>query len=408
MTAGPTALVSLTKLATYEPTAVLQAMRTCLEPFGGMATFVKPGQKVLLKPNLLGPFPADQAVTTHPSIVRAAAILVREAGGRPYIGDSPAVGRLSQVARVTGMLDVVAETGAPLLELEEPGEFEVPGHGIFPRLVLARALSQVDVVISLPKLKTHSQMILTGALKNQFGCVPGLLKSEWHFRLQERKWLAALLLDIHRAIRPCLAIMDAVVAMEGPGPSAGHPRSLGVLLAGTDFVAVDAVACHLIGLSPAQVPSCRAAHEQGVGETDLQRLRLVGPDWRTLRVSDFQPPPQPAEVLRLLPLPPALLRGLRRQWTLRPVILPGRCTRCGICEERCPVRPSAIHPRACPSHQLDDRRCIRCYCCHEFCPAHAIVLRSSRTSRWLPLRPVARGVNRLLGWLGALRQDRTH
>lgn len=403
MTAAPNALVSLAKVATYEPTAVLQAMRSCLAPFGGMGAFVKPGQNVLLKANLLGPFSPEQAVTTHPSIVRAAAILVREAGARPWIGDSPAVGKPRQVARVTGMLEVVAETGASLLELEEPWEFEVPGYRVFRRLVLARALSQVDVVISLPKLKTHSQMTLTAALKNQFGCIPGLLKSEWHFRLQERPWLAALLLDLHRVVRPSLAIVDAVVAMEGAGPSAGQPRLLGALIAGCDFAAVDTVACHLIGLDPARVPAWVAARAQGLGETTFHRIALCGAPLDSLRVPDFRLPPRPAEVLNMLPLPLPLLRQLRRQWTPRPVILPQRCTRCGVCEERCPVRPSAIHPRAARGRQLDEERCIRCYCCHEFCPAHAIDLRPPWPGRCFPLQPVARMVTRLLGRLAALR-----
>ncbi len=407
MKTGPATRVSVTRLASYEPAAVLHALRVCLAPLGGMEAFVRPGQRVLLKPNLLGPFPPDRAVTTHPSVLRAAAILVREAGGLPFVGDSPAVGRLAQVAQLTGVVPVVRETGASLLELEEPAEFEVPGHHVFPRLVLARCLRSVDVVISLPKLKTHVQMTLTAALKNQFGCVPGLRKSEWHFRLQERPWLAALLLDIHRVVRPALAIMDAGTAMEGAGPSAGRPRWVGALIAGTDFAAVDTVACHLIGLDPMQVPTCVAARQQGFGQTELGGLQILGPDWRSLRVADFEPPPRSSEVLQMLPLPGPVLQRLRRQISPRPNIRPELCVRCGVCEERCPVVPSAIRPQASRSRQIDDRRCIRCYCCHEFCPAHAIELRVPWPGRWLPLRGAAGVISHCLGWVAGLRGSRS-
>ncbi len=369
--------VSVKAAAGYDPGRVLAAMRACLEPLGGMKSFVRPGQRVLLKPNLISGFAVERAATTHPAVVRAAIILVQEAGGRAAVGDSPGMGSLPRVARACGLTPVLEETGAELVDFSAPHEFDRPENLIAPKLTLTDALLSADVLISLPKLKTHSQMTFTGALKNQYGLIPGALKGQWHFRLQQPEWLAALILDINRTARPALAIMDAITAMEGPGPTSGTPRSVGALLAGRDLAAVDAIACQLINLNPARVPLLVAAQKQAFGQTDPAAIPLAGDDWRPLRVADFKNVEQPIDVLRLLPLPAAVLRWIRRQWTARPRIVEELCTRCGICEKGCPVTPAAIHPKLQGKAQLDEDRCICCYCCHEFCPNKAIELSQS-------------------------------
>jgi uncharacterized protein (DUF362 family)/NAD-dependent dihydropyrimidine dehydrogenase PreA subunit len=397
-------LVSLQRVGDYNPGRVLAAMRAGLEPLGGMKAFVRPGQRVLLKPNLLGGFAPERAVTTHPAVVRAAILLVREAGGRPLIGDSPAMASLAQAIRGSGLEPVIRETGAEVLELSEVHEFDVPDHKVTPRLKLARALLEADVLISLPKLKTHGQMTFTGALKNQYGCIPGALKSQWHFRLQQPEWLASLILDVNRAVRPALTIMDAVIGMEGPGPGSGNPRFIGALLASRDLAAVDTLACHLIGLDPMRVPLLAAAREQHFGQTEMEHIQVAGDDWQSLRVPDFEQIQNVTDLLRLLPLPKPALRWIRRQWSARPRIVDGRCTACGICERGCPVKPSAVHPKATPDQRVEDDRCIRCYCCHEFCPSHGIELRQPWLARHLPLNAIADGASRLIGFLSRRRK----
>lgn len=398
--------VSIRKVADYDPARVLDAMRACLEPLGGMKAFVKPGQRVLLKPNLLGGFPVEQAVTTHPAVVRAAILLVQEAGGVAWVGDSPAMGDLPGVIRGCGLAPVIRETGARLLDCGEPHEFDAPDNRVAKRITLARALLDVDVLVTLPKLKTHAQMTLTGALKNQYGLIPGSLKGQWHFRLQQPEWLASLILDVNRVARPALAIMDAVMAMEGMGPSGGQPRFVGALLAGADLAAVDTMACCLINLDPTRVPLLAAAREQGYGRTTPEEIRVVGDDWRTLWVPDFKNIGNTVNLLRIAPLPGWLLQWVRRQWTSRPRIMDGRCTRCGICEKGCPVSPAAIHPEADMAKRVEDARCIRCYCCHEFCPSQAIALEKPWAGRCLPLNALADGVGRLLGVLSSWRHGR--
>lgn len=381
--------VSIRRVEDYEPERVLAGVREALAPLGGMRAFVRPGQRVLLKPNLLMGARPERAITTHPAVVRAAVLLAQEAGGIVSVGDSPGVGSPAAVARAAGIARVLEETGASPADFGTPQDFEVPDHRVARRLTLVRAAAQADVVITLPKLKTHGQMGFTGALKNQYGLIPGMRKSQWHFRLQRREWLAELILDLHRAVRPALAIMDAVIGMEGKGPSAGRPRRVGAILAGPDLVAVDTLACLLIGLDPASVPVLAAARAQGLGATALGEMDVTGDDWRALRVPGFEPVSKLEDLLRIVPLPRSVLRWVREQCTARPRITAGRCKECGACEEGCPVPASAIHPGAPAGEQVDDGRCIRCYCCHEFCPHGAIGLVQPALLRALSLERVS-------------------
>jgi len=401
-------LVSVQRVGAYDPQGVLHAMRECLAPWGGMSAFVRPGQRVLVKPNLLIGFAPEKAVTTHPAVVRAAILLAQEAGGTVVVGDSPGVGRPASAMRAAGLTPVLEETGASLGDFTTPVELAVPQHRVAARLTLARAVAQADVIISLPKLKTHGQMVFTGALKNQFGLIPGTLKSQWHFRLQRREWLAALLLDIHRAVRPALAIMDGVVGMEGKGPSGGRPRPIGALLASPDLPALDTVACLLINLEPRLVPTLEAARREGAGATALSDIAVVGADWRALRVPDFENVSRLEDLRRILPLPSGLLNWIRDRWTARPRIAEARCTQCRVCEEGCPVAPAAIHPGAPRPQQIDDDTCIRCYCCHEFCPNNAIDLYRPGLLSALRRDPLARGTRSLLTrvWPARRRPDK--
>ncbi len=399
-------LVSIRRVQDYDPQRVLEGMRACLAPLGGMGAVVRPGQRVLLKPNLLGPFAVERAVTTHPAVLRAAILLAQEAGAEVTVGDSPGVGSPAMAARACGLTPVLEETGVALADFSTPVEFESPDGRVARRLVLAKAVKDADVIISLPKLKTHGQMTMTGALKNQYGLIPGTLKSQWHFRLQRPQWLAALILDIHRIARPALAIMDAVVAMEGKGPSGGRPRFLGALLAGRDLAAVDTLACHVIRLDPRLVPVLEAARSQGLGATALEEMEIVGEDWPRLQATDFEKVSKLEDVLRIVPLPASVLGWIRNQWTARPRIVDGRCMECGVCEDGCPVSPAAIHPGAPAARQVDDAACIRCYCCHEFCPNQAIQLERPWPARLLEGAPLTGRLGSLVAPLWSRRRHK--
>jgi uncharacterized protein (DUF362 family)/Pyruvate/2-oxoacid:ferredoxin oxidoreductase delta subunit len=374
--------VSIKKIDGYEPEAVYLALKACLSPLGGMERFVKKGQRVLLKPNLLSAFPPDRAVTTHPSVVRAAARLSLEAGGVVSLGDSPGIGELSMVMRRSGLQDALKGLDVQIADFKNSVTHEAPHNVIGRRIALAKAVSDADVIITLPKLKTHSQMVFTGALKNQYGLIVGMEKARYHYRLKSREWLAALMLDINRIAKPGLAIMDAIVGMEGMGPAGGEPRQIGALLAGADLSAVDAAACALIGLDPQMVPLLQAAKKYGFGAVSLEQIEFMGDPWQDLTVSDFKKVPQLSSILRMIGLPQPVLAWLDRTLAARPRIISELCVKCNACGRGCPVSPAAIDPQS-PGRQVDDERCIRCYCCHEFCPEKAIELKHSRLGRLL-------------------------
>ncbi len=403
LAAATTSVVSLAVVPSYdEPALLLQRLREALQPLGGMAAFVKPGQRVLLKVNLVAPTRPEQAVTTHPEVLRAVIRLVQEAEGIACVGDGPGVGDTRTAMSVGGLLAVVQEEGAEMLEFAETVVFENLTNRVGKRISLCRHLQDCEVLITLPKLKTHVQMAFTGALKNQFGLIPGPAKAEMHFRFQNRDRLADYLLDINRIARPALAIMDAIVGMEGPGPSGGTPRQIGALIVGADLTAVDVLACAIIGLDPEANPLNLAARRANFGATRLEEIKVVGTSLEELRVPDYKLVQVPVNILRILPLPSGVLRWLRRQLSPRPYIDKSKCILCQRCEVGCPVSPTAIRPKNSPGREVDEKTCIRCYCCHEFCPVKAIDLRKSHLDRWLHLNSLANKISKLLGKIVSL------
>lgn len=395
--------VSLQQCEAYQPDTVLAAVRACLAPLGGMAAFVRPGQRVLVKPNLLMGIAPDAAVTTHPAVLDAVLTLVREAGGIASVGDSPGMGELPHIVSLCGVQAVLDKHGVPLADFTSEHIFTCEDNLIGKRIALVRALAEADVFITLPKLKTHVQMVMTCAVKNQYGLVPGVRKGQYHLRLKDRAALADLLIDINRIAKPALGIVDAIDAMEGNGPSGGTPRRLGVLMASTDMMALDVTACAIIGLDPAQVPSIQAGRRRGYGAATLDAIEISGVPLERVRANTFRLIEHVKDIGDILPLPAFMLAWVRRHWAPRPRIIAQACIRCFACHKGCPVQPPAIDPARPPRARVNDRTCIRCYCCHEFCPAHAIVLKRTWLDRMISFTRVfdwcARKLHRVVRWM---------
>jgi uncharacterized protein (DUF362 family)/Pyruvate/2-oxoacid:ferredoxin oxidoreductase delta subunit len=339
-----------------------------LEPLGGIGAFARPGELVLLKPNMLAARPPEAAVTTHPALVRVMADLVRGAGARVVIGDSPGIDGFRRVAERTGIGRAALESGAELVSFDET--VELRGEGAFRRITLARAYWEADRVINLPKLKTHEMMTMTCAVKNLFGAVVGTEKAEWHLRAgTSRQLFARLLLDIYLLKKPTLNVVDAVVAMEGDGPGSGDPVALNTLIAGVNPVAVDVVAARLAGVPSGMLYIEREAERMGLGGSSVEDLELVGGALDRFPYHRFR---LPKGVDVQFGLPGFLKRGLRRHLTARPVVDRKRCVLCGICRDACPPQVIRIRNSAL---SIDEGRCIRCWCCRELCPRDAMELR---------------------------------
>jgi uncharacterized protein (DUF362 family) len=297
------ALVSISHCEDYERERVAAALRAALGPLGGIGAFVKPGARVLLKPNYVLARRRDEAANTHPVFIAEVARLVREAGGEVAVGDSPALGSARYAAWRTGLLPLAREAGIPIVEFRQTHRVELPPGSRAYRLAV-EAL-EADVLINLPKLKVHAQMYLTLAVKNLFGCIRGRRKALYHLQLGGRPAeFARMLVDVARLAAPELTLLDGIVGLERTGPTGGDPRRLGLVIAGEDPVAIDRVCCDLLGVDPDRLLTLAAAREARWGETDLARILVLSDG------AEVRPP--------LAALAPALLD--------RPFVLPRKLT----------------------------------------------------------------------------------
>lgn len=374
---APRAAVALVSCPDYDDARVLAALRRGLDLLGGGERFASPGERLLLKPNVLRGAAAETCVCTHPAVLKAVGRLLLERGARVRYGDSPGFGGLAAAAARSGLAAAAGEIGIEQADFSAPAQVGFNEALIAKQLVLARAALEADGIINLPKMKTHGFMRLTGAVKNMFGCVPGVRKGEFHVKMPRTEHFAAMLVDVCRRLRPRLSVMDGIMAMEGNGPGAGTPRPLGVLLLSDDPLALDAVFCRLVRMPPAYVPTMAPGSASGLGADDA--ITILGDDVDALACPGFQAVRRPpADMDRSFPY------YLKRWITPRPVIDPRRCRECGVCSEVCPLAPKAVLPPPAGAGGVplyDYRRCIRCYCCQEMCPHGAISIRRPPLSR---------------------------
>jgi len=351
------ATVSIIK-ATYSDLEI----ETLLAPRGGIAQFVKKNEKVLLKVNLLSAKEPQKAVTTHPEFVRAVAKAVREAGGEPYIGDSPSgpfsKRNLNKAYRRSGLKNLAGEQEISLNFNTGAKKLDIPEGKRLQRGPICDYALNADKVIALPKLKTHSFQYLTLACKIMYGVVPGLTKAKYHAQFPRRMSFADMLLDILTIVKPNLYIMDGILGMQGQGPGSGDPVKMDLVLASTDPVAMDISVCKILGVEPVGIPALKRAKIRGLWPERL----------------DY-PIHSPEEVaykgFRLPNTANHLLTG-QKPPRKSPVIT-DRCTACGDCESICPKDAVKVQGQMA---EITYSKCIRCFCCHEVCPEGAITLRS--------------------------------
>jgi uncharacterized protein (DUF362 family)/Pyruvate/2-oxoacid:ferredoxin oxidoreductase delta subunit len=367
--------VSVLALSDYTPSRVRDTLQTLLQPLGGMEAFIEPGQKVLIKPNLLAGKPPEKAVTTHPEIVKQTILLAQACGGEISVGDSPGLGRPESVARKSGILQVVEETGVRFVPFEDSVTIR-PTGSTFHELEVAAAVLEADVIINLPKLKTHQMMGLTAAVKNMFGAVVGMRKARLHLQAgTDKAFFALMLLELSEQLKPTLSILDAVVAMEGEGPGSGDPVQVGALLAGVDPLAVDTVAAQMLGLPPDLSWTQKIARQTGRTGADMHDIQIYGAALEQLRPMQFRPA-RSTDVTFGLPGP--IKNFLKNSLTARPAVRSGQCVRCGDCVSHCPPEAMTLGPQ---QVEIDYKRCIRCFCCQELCPHGAL-----KTEQGLMLR----------------------
>ncbi|WP_045210800.1 DUF362 domain-containing protein [Desulfonatronovibrio magnus] len=330
---------------------------------------------ILVKPNILGAHAPQKAVTTHPALVSAVIRKLKDCGARVMVGDNPGMGgygRSQRAARECGLLEC---SGDSYINLGlNPVRIKVKSD-YFSQITVSGEILDADELINLPKLKTHSLTVLTGAVKNTFGYIVGADKMRVHAACPTPLQFAHGLVDIYQIRPPELNIMDAIMAMEGNGPSNGKPVHLSQIMASENAVTLDCAAIHMLGHKPAAVPHLQVAAARELGQSDLKLMNITG---KVPKVKGFRFPrtfvPGLAGII--------LNRYLSRWANCLPEVVSHRCTACGICAGHCPVKAMKMSSEG---PRLDKKGCIHCYCCQEMCPENAIRL-SGRFLRLLQKR----------------------
>jgi len=368
--------VALIRCESYEYEEVKAVVEKGISLLGGASGFVKAGEKILLKPNWLSADPPEKCVTTHPIVFKAVAEIFKEQGVILSYGDSPAFQSPESAGKKTGISEIADDLDISFAYFKKGKEIYFDKGVQNKKFTIANGVIDSDGVISLPKMKTHGFQRVTGAVKNQFGCVPGTLKAEFHVKVPDAYDFAKMLVDLNSAINPRLYVMDGIYAMEGNGPKGGTPKKMNAILLSKDPIALDATMCRLMNLDPKLLLTNKAGMEMGAGTYLEKEIELIGDN-----IDDFID--KSFDVNRNIDRSIKINGGMKfakNIITPKPYIDSNKCIKCGICVNMCPVNPKAVgwydgNKENPPTYIYD--RCIRCYCCQELCPESAISIKQS-------------------------------
>ncbi len=374
-----TSKVSVIKCHSYELSEVEHAVREALNLIGGLSKYVKPNQKVLLKPNLLAAAPPEAGINTHPNLVVTLIKLIKEENAYPLVGDSPggAIRDVNRVWKVSQMEEAVLNAKGEMVNFEKGGVVELSSCS-GRKFTIAKAITDVDCIINLPKFKTHLTTIFTGGVKNLLGCVPGFRKTEFHREAITPSALGEALAELFSCIKPNLTIMDGIVGMEGDGPTQGTLRQIGVVLASEDAVSLDAVCAQMMGLDPIEIPIIKSCIKKRLGYGDPSEIEILGVPLRGIKIPHFILPKTRTIDQLVHKLPELLAKKIASFIWIKPQVDYSKCIKCQLCEVKCPVKAIKVQN---DQIIIDYKRCIECFCCYELCPQRAVSLNRSLLSR---------------------------
>lgn len=357
--------VAIEACDSYEMQKVYKTVKSCIDSLGGIEKFIQPRMTVALKPNLLLPQNPESSATTHPVVIAAVGRLIKEAGAHPIIIESPGGPYnkviLKNVYKTCGLFDICEKYGIELNYDTDVVKKTADCFGRKRSFSILKPLAQADFVINICKMKTHGMMVFTGAVKNMFGSIAGAEKATYHMNMPDYESFASNLIDICETAAPGLSIMDAVVAMEGKGPSGGESRHIGAVLVSCNPYALDMAAHDIIGLKKNQSYVMNQAVSRGIEVEYTSTLKEA----KEFFCPDFDIPFKRGDLVYTGFLNSRLLSIFKS----KPVVQKDICIGCGICMRSCPAKVIKME-NGYP--YFDYNECIRCYCCQELCPKHAI------------------------------------
>ena len=377
--------VSIVKCKTYQPDELAEKIKEALRLIGGIEKFIRPGAKVLVKPNLLMAASPEAAITTHPEFVRQVLRLLKGINCKIYLGDGPSVFG----SQMENIIKVYEETGIRKMAQEEMVELvtfdkrympasPAGGNGYFP---LAQFVKDCDYILNIPKFKTHEYMILTGAVKNLFGLIPGTFKLECHKNFHQPERFAEMLLDVYSAVKPALSIVDGISGMEGNGPAtSGTKRDIGLIVAGSNPVAIDTVLAAIMNARPENIYTIKEAIKRNLPGASLNDVDILGESLKNVVIRDFKLPDISIPRAILNNLPPLAANLLKKWLTFQPKIDTDICQLCDACVNNCPQKTMSNKNG---KIVIDYSQCISCFCCREVCPYAAIGIKKSFLARLL-------------------------
>jgi uncharacterized protein (DUF362 family) len=283
----PDPTVTLTRCSDYSEAKITEAIAKQFELLGGLEKFVRPGDTVLLKPNFIAPKSRHHAAQTDPAVLIETAKLLKDFGTKPFIGDSPAWGNLFNCVKALKLEEPLKKLSVPVKQLDKPNWCRIGAHKT--EVGISSIALDADVIINLPKFKTHQQLVATFAVKNMFGCVSGKRKALWHFaKGKNPDDFCGLLIETYKFLNPALTIIDAITVMDGPGPIRGRARPLGYLIGGTKPIACEIICCKLVNIKPEELPIIKTARKIGFGCSDIDKIKISGDDFPENLCTDFK------------------------------------------------------------------------------------------------------------------------
>lgn len=381
--------VALLKCTEYDLELVEKKLREGFELLGGdsfLRKLIPYNSKVLLKPNMLSIEKAGSPVVTHYIVFEAIIRILKDYSTDISFGDSPGFGDSNRAAEKSGLLSIAERYNINFEDFKDSVHIKLDNSILCKSWNIAKAAYKADRIITLPKLKTHGMAYYTGAVKNQFGCVPGTQKATWHTRMPDANNFCKMLLDLNTVIDADFAILDGIVAMQGNGPKNGEPYNLNAIIMGSSMTAVDSVGVRLIGYDdPLEIPVLKEAYDYKWSAVLPEDIDVVGEKIETLKAKNFKLCRKGGNFYFVNPTVTKFLRGMIAPY---PSLINNKCIGCMRCEDVCPENPKAItrinsNGKTIPSWKMD--QCIRCFCCQELCPVGAIEVKYNRLGKILKM-----------------------